>query len=232
MSPSAVPRTLSQYHARLEPPIVQLIVAVEIEHGIASLQILESARVAQIAAQADVLREEAHHAAAEIPTEDVVGRADARERCAVNLRAHEAKAAGQERADARAMSAADRNADDQIAHEIDDRVVPEVVLSAPEARAVAEGQLAADDPGAHPSGIDAKRRAPVADATTPVRADPGCDETFRARLDRRTNQRHGRGQNEYLECTSHGACSSAGSECKRRTPTTRGGKLRRVRPLP
>ena len=52
--------------------------------------------------------------------------------------------------------AADRHAEDDVAHEIDDGVVAEVVLRAEEARAVAEVEFAADDARAHGAGVHAE----------------------------------------------------------------------------
>src|SRR5262249_43558996 len=103
----------------------------------------------------------------------------------IDLGPDEAEAAAHERADAGAVRTADRHADDDVAHQVDDAVIAEVALRAEEARAPAEVQFAADDAGAHRARVDAEASAAVIEAAPTVGGYPGADEPVRSRDRRR-----------------------------------------------
>src|SRR6266545_7512907 len=144
--------------------------------------VLDVPQITHVAAQADVIREIPHHARAGIPAEVVARRADARNRSAVDLRAQQPDARGDERPDTGPVRAANRHADDHVAHHVDDAVVAEVGVGPEEARAVTEVELAADDARAHPACVDAETGAAVVkvdvavgEPGTGVRGDPWAD---------------------------------------------------------
>ena len=85
---------------------MQLVVAVQVDHGVAGVQILEAPEVLDVAAQPEVIAEVAHHARPSIPSKVVRRRAHACDRAAVDLRAKQPDAPRDERTDAGPMSAA------------------------------------------------------------------------------------------------------------------------------
>src|SRR5204862_5989111 len=117
------------------------------------------------------------------------------QRSAVNLRPNEAETAGEERPDAGAARTADRHADNDVAHQVDDAVAAEVVLRSEEAGAEAEAQLAADHAVAHATRVHTKPGAAVVKVSEPcdgIRSDPRAHITFR--VGRRWRQkRHDKG---------------------------------------
>src|SRR6185436_15289857 len=171
--------------------------------------VLERAQVAQVAAQTEVLVEESHHAKAGVPAEVVARRADREKNPTVNLRANEAETGGDVRSDAAAMRAADRNADDQVAHHVDDAVGAEIRAGPKEARAVSEVDLAAEYAAAHRAGGDAEARAAVVEdvaaleSRTAVCCHPRTDVAVRACLGWCPDDRDRCQYHTSLQCTSH-----------------------------
>jgi len=120
-----------------------------------------------LASEADMVVEVSHDAHARIPAEHVRGRGGSEEvriGHAVDLRADEAQATDNVRPDTFALSAADRHADDDVAHQVQDAVIAEVVLRAEEARVVPEVHFPAHDASAHAPGADAEGPAAVVEA--------------------------------------------------------------------
>src|SRR6185295_8132574 len=97
----------------------------------------------------------------------------------------------------------DRDADDQVAHEVHHAVVAEVVLRAEEARAPAEVELAADDALTHRAGVDAEPGAAVVEAAAAVRRYPWGYETIRARHRWGRNNRDRRRHDQGFDYTPH-----------------------------
>src|SRR5581483_10208761 len=151
---------------------MQLVVAREIDDLIPRVQVLEAADVLHVAAQPEVIVEVAHHAGPRIPAPLVVRGGDVRERAAIDLRPQPARAGRHERTNARAVRPADRNADDEVGHEVDDGVVAEVAVGAEEARAVAEVELSADDARAHPANVDADAGSTVVEVAAGLHVSP------------------------------------------------------------
>ena len=151
------------------------LVAVEVDRSLSVVQILEAARVAQVAAQADVIVEEAHHAGAGVPAEHVVRRGTRGQRAAVNLRAE------------RPMPPVTKGRTPapcvppigmptiRLPMKSITVLLPKSFCVTEEAGAVPEGHFAADDAPAHAARVDAERRAAVSDVAAElrrVRADP------------------------------------------------------------
>src|SRR5579864_6442183 len=204
MSPSRT-SVSAKYNAAGHAPEVQLIVAVEIDQRVACGEVLEAAEIPDVSAQTDVLVQIAHDAATGIPTQLIVRGGDAREGPAVDLRAQQADAPRHERLHGGHVPPTDRHANDDVAHEIDDGVVAEVVLRAEEAWAVPEIELTAENAVAHGTGVHAKGGAAVGDITSPIVAHPGCHVAFRVRRGRhgRQSERDGRCEDQSFECTVH-----------------------------
>src|SRR5256885_3984293 len=188
--------------------------------------VIQRSQIANVAAQADVVREVAHQTSARVPAEIVVRRTDRGDRPAIDLRTDKAESCGCVRTETGATRAADRNADDHIAHQIQHAVVAEVARVAEEARTPAEVELAADDAFAHRADLRAESDSTVVEAAADiaaveagsrVRRHPRTDVAFRARLHRRERQGSDRRRRQNLRCSSH-CCTSVEGRCKRYAP--------------
>src|SRR5919108_921527 len=126
--------------------------AVEVHDHLTAI-VFPALEILEVAAEPDVIVEEAHHARTQIPAEHIVVRLHVGKCAAVNLRAEKADTSGPEGTDAAAVRPTDRNADDDVAHQVDDAVIAELRLGPEEARVPAEVELAAKSAGAHPARI-------------------------------------------------------------------------------
>src|SRR5262249_30372286 len=136
---------------------------------------LEGSHEPDIAPQADVVREEAHQSPAHVPTKLIVRRRHLEERAAINLGSNQADSACHVGAQAGSDGPSNGNAGDHVRHQIDRRVMTEIVLRTEEAGTVSEVHLSADDAAAHPAAGDTDTRARVIDVTSELSAGPGTD---------------------------------------------------------
>src|SRR5262245_885177 len=194
---------LPKYHADGRAPEVQLAGAVQIDGGDAGVGVLEAAQVLEVAAQADMIIEEAHHARARIPAEHVVRGRNVGKRSAVDLRAQQPDTARDEGSHAAAVSAADRDADHHVAHQVDHAVVAKVGFGAEEARSPAEVHFATDDALPHRAGVDAEASAAVDEAASAIRGYPWADEAIRPGHCRGRNSGNRRRHDQCLDYTPH-----------------------------
>src|SRR5437667_10471256 len=177
---------------RAEVDVVNLAVAAQVSE------------VAHVAAQPDVLRQKSHHAGASVHSGLIVRKLDHGVANATrDLRSHEPSSDRDVRAHTLAVRAANRHADDEVAHDVHDVVGAERTGVAEEARRVAEVELAADDASAHRAGVDAEVSAPVTGVVSEIRPDEWAEPTVRTRGRWSADERDRRAEENDLDDTSH-----------------------------
>ena len=97
----------------------------------------------------------------------------------VNLTPDEPQPARHIRTCSSAVRPADRHANDEVAHQVDDCVVPEVVVRAPEAWAESKAELSPDDAASHGARIDAEGSSTVAGTAAELPTSPRAHEPIR-----------------------------------------------------
>src|SRR5262245_52359691 len=96
------------------------------------------------------------------------------------------------------MLSADRDADNQVAHHVEDAVVAEIGARTEKAGAVSEIEFGAEDAGSHRASGHAEARFSVVEdvvsfeAGAAIGRDPGTDVAISSRHSRRTYERSGR----------------------------------------
>src|SRR5205085_2025028 len=110
------------------------------------------------------------------------------------------------------MLPADRDAENQVAHQIDHGVVSEIVLRTEKTRTVAEVDFPTEHAGPHASGAYTEPTASVRYVAPEIHARPRVHVSVGTSGTRSAHKRCGRREHQRFDKTSHHICSSLAVE--------------------
>src|SRR5262245_40875949 len=172
-------------------------------HARSEVRIVQRTKIPHVAAKTDVLIEESHHAEADVIGEIVVRPRLVEKGSSLDVRSHQPEATGDERPDAGAVRAADRHAQNGVAHHRDRADVAEHRIRSEEFRRVPDVSFETKHAGAHVSGDGAEGNRAVIRAGGGVGADPGTDVAVGARLNRKPDDHRRRYEHTSFREAAH-----------------------------